>query len=195
MNKVRKLFISIIIFFLASCAFTKTDKLVGVEIKTPESIRIQYKSLLQNYNNYEYADFDELYIGCNSCQGEVKNSFCDKIEKFTNQIQFYLMASYKPSEDTIEQGDLYTKLIGFLGVYEKQSFSKNSYIDFTEDVKLTYTELKDSIVYSDDDIVIINFIKYLDEDSIEIYFSDFQGKESVFKDLLLDFVKNHLVGK
>ena len=105
------------------------------------------------------------------------------------------MASYKPSEDTIEQGDLYTKLIGFLGVYEKQSFSKNSYIDFTEDVKLTYTELKDSIVYSDDDIVIINFIKYLDEDSIEIYFSDFQGKESVFKDLLLDFVKNHLVGK
>ena len=80
-------------------------------------------------------------------------------------------------------------------VYEKRSFSKNSYIDFAEDVKLTYTELEDKIVYSDDNIVIINFIEYLNEDSIEIYFSDFQGKESVFKDLLLDFVKNHLVGK
>ena len=79
---------------------------------------------------------DRLYIDCFSCQGDIKNSFCDKIEKFTNQIQFYLMASYKLSEDTIEQGDLYTKLIGFLGVYEKQSFLKNSYIDFTEDVKL-----------------------------------------------------------
>lgn len=183
------------IFFLASCTFTKTDKLVCVEIETPESIHIPYKNLLGNYNIYEYADFDELYIDCFSCQGDIKNSFCDKIEKFTNQIQFYLMASYKLSEDTIEQGDLYTKLIGFLGVYEKQSFLKNSYIDFTEDVKLTYTELKDSIVYSDNDIVVINFIKYLDEDSIEIYFSDFQGEESVFKELLLDFVKNHLMEK
>ena len=78
---------------------------------------------------------------------------------------------------------------------KKQSFLKNSYIDFTEDVKLTYAELKDSIVYSDNDIVVINFIKYLDEDSIEIYFSDFQGEESVFKELLLDFVKNHLMEK
>ena len=79
-----------------------------VEIETPESIHIPYKNLLGNYNIYEYADFDELYIDCFSCQGDIKNSFCDKIEKFTNQIQFYLMASYKLSEDTIEQGDLYT---------------------------------------------------------------------------------------
>ena len=192
---MKKLLISIVIFFLASCTLTKTDQVMRKEIEMPESLHIPYKNLLENFNIYEYSDFDELYIDCFSCQGDIKNSFCDKIEKFTNQIQFYLMASYKPSEDTIEQGDLYTKLIGFLGVYEKRSFSKNSYIDFAEDVKLTYTELEDKIVYSDDNIVIINFIEYLNEDSIEIYFSDFQGKESVFKDLLLDFVKNHLVGK
>lgn len=166
-----------------------------MDIEESSWVMARYKDVFSEYNIEEYLDFDELYIDCFSCSVKYDNSFCNKIKLYTDQVQFYTIASYKIHDDPTDPGNLYTKQIGFLGIYRKESFNEKSYVDFSENLRLTYADLKDKVVYQNENVVVINFIDYLDDDLLEFYFSDFQGKEALFKDLLSEFIENNLLTK
>lgn len=172
-----------------------------------ERIEHMYKNRNEDLGD-KYDDF--YYITIHSyrftskmatrwCPGSMYPIHVENIQ-YCVVVQFVLMEDYEKAVKENQEAfvNQYNGSIGILGIYEKESFTEDSYIDWSEEQQLTYEDLKEDIVFSNDEIVVINFARYLEQWDCLMpnNFTDVEAEvKELLEDLLKYYVENYLLAE